>query len=126
MLLLGLILLGAAGAFTGLAIADNLGGGPDYTVTVLGNDIATMNSLAVFLAGLALVFAFGCLLAFTGGARARRRNVELQAARLAARNGAPEQTGAGSAAVPTGRPAAPPVDDLPRHKRPSWRHRFTH
>ncbi|MEU9791331.1 hypothetical protein AB0E27_12015 [Streptomyces sparsogenes] len=57
MLFLGLLLLAAAGAFTGLLIADNLGG-PEYTVSVLGQDIATMNSLAVFCSGLALALLF--------------------------------------------------------------------
>ena len=74
MFLLGLILLGATGAFTGLLIADNLSGGPEYTVTILGNDIATMSVLGIFLAGLALalIFCLGALLAFGGGARMRR------------------------------------------------------
>ncbi|MFD8253045.1 hypothetical protein [Streptomyces werraensis] len=60
MLILGLLLLGAVGAFTGLVIADNLSGGPQYTVSVLGQDIATMSTLAVFCAGLALALLF-CL-----------------------------------------------------------------
>ncbi|RKT09436.1 hypothetical protein BX285_6531 [Streptomyces sp. 1114.5] len=61
MLLLGLLLLTASGAFTGLLIADNLSGGPDYQVTVLGNDLATMDTLGIFLSGvgLALVFCLG-------------------------------------------------------------------
>ncbi|MFE4053556.1 hypothetical protein [Streptomyces sp. YIM B13518] len=58
MLVLGLLLLGAAGAFTGLVIADNLSGGPEYTVSVLGQDIVTMNTLAVFCSGLALALIF--------------------------------------------------------------------
>jgi len=75
MILLGLLLLTATGAFVGLLIADNLSGGPDYTVSVLGNDIATMNSLAVFLSGiaLALIFGLGFVLAAGGGTRRRRR-----------------------------------------------------
>jgi hypothetical protein len=60
MLILGLLLLAATGAFTGLVIADNLSGGPEYTVSVLGQDIATMNMLAVFCSGLALALIF-CL-----------------------------------------------------------------
>ncbi|GAA2531537.1 hypothetical protein ABT319_05165 [Streptomyces sp. NPDC000678] len=58
MLVLGLLLLAAAGAFTGLLIADNLSGGPEYTVSVLGQDIATMNALAIFCSGLALALIF--------------------------------------------------------------------
>lgn len=57
MLILGLLLT-AAGAFTGLVIADNLSGGPEYTVSVLGQNIATMNALTIFCSGLALALIF--------------------------------------------------------------------
>ncbi|MEU6775001.1 hypothetical protein [Streptomyces sp. NPDC046759] len=60
MLFFGLLLLAGAGAFTALAIAGNLSGGPDYSVSVLGHDIATMNGLALFSSGLALALVF-CL-----------------------------------------------------------------
>lgn len=59
MLLIGLLLLAATGAFVGLAIAGNLSG-PQHTVSILGNDIATMNTLAIFCSGLALALIF-CL-----------------------------------------------------------------
>ncbi|WP_431682396.1 hypothetical protein [Kitasatospora sp. KL5] len=81
MLALGLLLLAVTGAFTGLLIAENLDGGPTYTVTMFGNDLATMNSLAIFLAGIALtlLFVLGCLMVLVG----RRRSAELRAARRA-------------------------------------------
>ncbi|MFJ7906580.1 hypothetical protein [Kitasatospora sp. NPDC096204] len=60
MLLLGLLLMAASGAFVGLLIADNLVGGPDYQVTILGNDLVVLNSLSIFLAGVALALLF-CL-----------------------------------------------------------------
>ncbi|MEV5878260.1 hypothetical protein AB0L75_29340 [Streptomyces sp. NPDC052101] len=60
MLFLGLLLLAGTGAFTALAIVGNLSGGPEYTVSVLGHDIATMNGLALFSSGLALALIF-CL-----------------------------------------------------------------
>ncbi|MET9833297.1 hypothetical protein ABZ078_29225 [Streptomyces sp. NPDC006385] len=60
MLFLGLLLLAATGAFTGLVIADNLSGGPEYSVSVLDQGLATMNTLAVFCSGLALALLF-CL-----------------------------------------------------------------
>ncbi|WP_223205828.1 hypothetical protein [Streptomyces xanthii] len=65
---LGLLLLAATGAFTALAIAGNLGGGPEYTVSVLDHDIATMNTLAIFCSGLALalVFCLGLAMALRG------------------------------------------------------------
>ena len=58
MLFIGLLLLAATAAFTGLAIAGNLSGGPHYAVSVLDQHIATMNSLAIFCAGLALALIF--------------------------------------------------------------------
>jgi zinc transporter ZupT len=74
MLIIGLLLLGATGAFTALAIAGNLSGGPEYTVTVLGHEIATMNSLAVFSSGLALALLFCLALTMmVNGARHHRR-----------------------------------------------------
>ncbi|MFE4519681.1 hypothetical protein ACFRMQ_36530 [Kitasatospora sp. NPDC056783] len=60
MLLLGLLLMAASGAFVGLLIADNLSGGPDYQATIFGTDLVTLNSLSIFLAGLALGLIF-CL-----------------------------------------------------------------
>ncbi|MER8187578.1 hypothetical protein [Kitasatospora sp. NPDC094015] len=75
MLLLGLLLMAAAGAFTGLLIADNLSGGPEYQVAVLGQDLTTTNTLEAFLAGaaLALIFGFGLLLLIMAAGRSRRR-----------------------------------------------------
>lgn len=83
MLILGLLLLACTAAFTGLAISDNLSGGPDYDVTVFGQHIATMNSLAIFCAGLALalIFSLGMMMTLTGGALGRRRSRKLRVAR---------------------------------------------
>ncbi|MFJ8043739.1 hypothetical protein ACIRBX_24885 [Kitasatospora sp. NPDC096147] len=111
MVLLGLLLLCAVAAFTGLLIADNLDGGPSYTVTVLGNDIATMNSLSIFLAGIALTLLFGIalLLLLAGSMRARRRSREraaLTAAATLAGAEAPAATPAAQDATPT---AGPPT-----------------
>ncbi|MEW1777901.1 hypothetical protein [Streptomyces sp. NPDC086777] len=69
MLFLGLLLLAATAAFTALAIAGNLSGGPGYTVSVLDHHIATLGPLAIFCAGLALALIFCLALAvMTGGA----------------------------------------------------------
>ncbi|MFI1203404.1 hypothetical protein ACH4VR_28895 [Streptomyces sp. NPDC020883] len=79
MLVLGLLLLAVTGAFAGLLIAANLSGGPDYGVTVLGNHVVTLNSLAIFLAGIALtlIMGFGCALIASGSARVRRRRLSV-------------------------------------------------
>ncbi|MFF3071913.1 hypothetical protein ACFVSN_00905 [Kitasatospora sp. NPDC057904] len=73
MLLLGLLLMAASGTFSGLLIADNLSGGPDYQVTILGNDLVTLNSLGVFLSGAALSLLFCLGLALIGLARRASR-----------------------------------------------------
>ncbi len=61
LILLGLILLCGSGAFAGLLIAYNLGGGPDYTATIFGVSLPTLNTLGVFCTGIALglIFCFG-------------------------------------------------------------------
>ncbi|MFI9251029.1 hypothetical protein [Streptomyces sp. NPDC053069] len=76
MLFLGLLLLAGTGAFTALAIVGNMSGGPEYTVSVLDHDIATMNGLALFSSGLALalIFCLGlAMLATSATHRSRHR-----------------------------------------------------
>ncbi|WP_063773556.1 hypothetical protein [Streptomyces rubellomurinus] len=82
MVLLGLLLLASSGAFIGLLIADNLSGGPEYQVTVLGNDLVRLDSLGIFLAGVALALVFCLGLAMIGASRraVRRRGVPVRAA----------------------------------------------
>lgn len=93
MLILGLLLLACTAAFTGLVIADNLGGGAEHDVTVLGYHIATMNGLAIFCAGLALalIFGLGAMMAVTGGVLRRRRSRKIAAARKEAAAAARER-----------------------------------
>ncbi|MEU6236149.1 hypothetical protein [Kitasatospora sp. NPDC047058] len=85
MLLLGLLLMAASGAFAGLLIADNLSGGPEYQATVLGHDLVTLNSLAVFLSGLALGLLFCLGLVLAGVGRRTRRPVRAVPGDLPAR-----------------------------------------
>jgi hypothetical protein len=77
MLILGLLLLAATGAFTGLLISENWAGGPDYTVTMFGNTLGTLNSLEIFISGivLTLIFCVGLSMARGGAGHARRRHV---------------------------------------------------
>src|SRR5689334_21612629 len=81
MLLLGLVLFGAAGAFAGLLLMQNSAAGSDYSVSLFGLDLGTLSTPQAFLAGiaLALVFASGLALAIGSRLRARHR----RAARLA-------------------------------------------
>lgn len=69
MVLIGLILFAGSGAFAGLAIADNLGGGPHYSVQMLGHTVATLDSLAIFCAGLALALLFAAGIWLLGATR---------------------------------------------------------
>jgi hypothetical protein len=69
---LRLLVAAAAAAFAGLVIADNLGGGPKYHVTLLGKHIATVSTLDAFCAGLAVALLFGLALGL-GGFGVRRR-----------------------------------------------------
>ncbi|GAA3768680.1 hypothetical protein ACFS5L_22130 [Streptomyces phyllanthi] len=73
MLIIGLLLLAATGAFIGLAIAYNLSGGPEYTVAIFDESVVTLNSLAIFCTGLALAFLFclGLFLARSGAVHRR-------------------------------------------------------
>ncbi|MFI1566581.1 hypothetical protein ACH4ZX_26595 [Streptomyces sp. NPDC020490] len=59
MRLIGLLLVAATAAFTALLITGNLSGGPEYQVSVLGQHVATMNTLAIFCSGLVLALLFG-------------------------------------------------------------------
>jgi hypothetical protein len=83
MLLLGLLIVAAAVAFSTVVIADNLGGGPHYSVGLFGHHLGTVNTLGAFLAGiaLALLLCLGLLVATAGARRERRRNAELRTAR---------------------------------------------
>ena len=114
MFYLGLLLLGSIGAFTGLVLADNWSGGPDYTVSVLGNDIATMNSVAIFVSGiiLALVAVLAAAMTLGGGARLRRRTGEHRRLRAEARQAVADRDALQDR---MDRPAAPmPTAEAPR------------
>ncbi|MER6072910.1 hypothetical protein ACFYZB_26260 [Streptomyces sp. NPDC001852] len=77
---IGLLLLVGAGAFTALAIAGNLSGGPEYTVSVLDHDVATMSGLALFSSGLALalIFCAGLAIMVSGATHAGRHRAPRQ------------------------------------------------
>ncbi|MBD0422439.1 hypothetical protein H0H10_25325 [Streptomyces sp. TRM S81-3] len=74
MLFLGLLLLAVTGAFTALLIIGNLSGGPEYTVSVLGQQIVTLNALAIFSSGLALALIFCLALAAVKSGASHRRH----------------------------------------------------
>ncbi|MGW3071598.1 hypothetical protein [Kitasatospora sp. NPDC001132] len=108
MLLLGILLMSASGAFIGLLIADNLSGGPGYQATVLGNDLVTLSSLGVFLAGVALGLIFCLGLALTGLARRSPRAVRPGAGTAVRREADP--TRPAGRVEPVDEPVAPPAE----------------
>lgn len=68
LVILGVLLAGGAGAFTGLVIAYNTSGGPKYAPEIFGQTLPTLNTLGVFClgAGLALIFSLGLWLIISG------------------------------------------------------------
>jgi hypothetical protein len=83
LLLLGLLLMAGAAAFVGLLIAYNSGGGPDYTVNLLGSHPFTTSTLGAFAGGLALalIFGLGLFAAMSGGLLSRRHGKQRHALR---------------------------------------------
>lgn len=137
-MLLGLVLILGAGAFTGLVIGYNTAGGPDYTVVMFGNTLGTLNSLEIFVAGiaLALIFCLGIVAVVFGTRMRRARMAEYRAARdlLTRRNAgmapvapAPEAPVSAEAPIATSTAETAAVDDgdVARHggrRRLSFHH----
>ncbi len=68
--LLGVLLAGGAGAFTGLLTASNTGGAPKCTPEIFGQSLPpTLNTLGVFCSGVALglILCAGLWLIVGGG-----------------------------------------------------------
>jgi len=83
MLLLGLLVAVAAGAFAGLLLADNTTGGPHHPVALPGHHVVAIDTRQAFLYGIALAFVF-CLgvAAIRRGTAKRRRRHEARIAEL--------------------------------------------
>ncbi|MER7895747.1 hypothetical protein ACWD0Z_11220 [Streptomyces sp. NPDC003007] len=81
MLLLALLLVLATGAFAVIAVVENFSGGPEYTVEIFGNQIATLTPPGVFLSGVALtlIFCLGLAMLSAGQKRHHRRMHETSA-----------------------------------------------
>ncbi|MFJ9444547.1 hypothetical protein ACIRRH_22100 [Kitasatospora sp. NPDC101235] len=113
MVLLGLPLTAASGAFVALPIADNLPGGPGHPVTILGSNLVVLNSLGILLSGVALAVLFCLGLAMIG--------LSWRAPRRPRRAGTPvERSAQGGSGRPEGRPMAP-MESPVRHSAPAER-----
>jgi hypothetical protein len=121
MLVLGLLLMAGAAAFAGLLIANNLSGGPDYTVSLLGSEPFTISTLGAFLAGIALtlIFGLGMWMLLAGTVLARHRGKKRRRDREIARRATAERD------EPAGRPAgeAGGTADGAEGRRPTGTHR---
>ncbi|WP_331766102.1 hypothetical protein [Embleya sp. NBC_00896] len=76
MIIIGLLLGAASAAFAALLIAYNTTGGPEYTVSMFDRDMATLDTLSAFLAGLALALLFCAALAMVAAGARRRRHID--------------------------------------------------
>jgi hypothetical protein len=104
LLLLGLLLMAATAAFVGLAIAYNTGGGPDYSVNLLGNHPFSISTLGAFASGLALatIFGLGLWLMLGGGALMHHRGQRRRHARHETRKVAAQRDAMASRLQETG------------------------
>ena len=92
MLILGLLLVVLSGAAAALLIAYN-NGGAEQTITMFGRDLANVNAMEAYIAGLvtALVFLLGLWMILSAGRRARENRSRYREARKEARVAAKER-----------------------------------
>jgi hypothetical protein len=92
-MVLGLLLVLLSGAAVALLTAYNRSGGPDYSIEMFGEEIAVVNGMQIFYAGiaLALVFCLGLWLMALSARRSRTMRAEIRAARHDAQAAAAER-----------------------------------
>jgi hypothetical protein len=92
-MVLGLLLVLLSGGAVALLTAYNRSGGPDYSITMLDREIATVNAMQIFYAGvvLTLVFCLGLWLMAMSARRGRAMRAEIRAARHDAQTAAAER-----------------------------------
>jgi len=92
MLILGLLLLVVSGAAGVLLIAYNTGG-TEQTVTMFGRDLASVNMMEAFVAGLivAAVFLLAIAMIMSAGRRAKENRARYREVRREAREAARER-----------------------------------
>ncbi|KAA2258772.1 hypothetical protein F0L68_23370 [Solihabitans fulvus] len=83
MLILGLVLIVLSAGYTTLLFAYNNSGGPYYTVTMFGHDVASLRPAGVFAAGIltALVFCLGVWMVVSTERRRRVARLQYREAR---------------------------------------------
>lgn len=93
MVFLGLLLVLLAVGATALVAGFNRSGGPEYTVTLFGNDVATVNTWQAFLAGVAVavLVCVGLAMIMVADRRHRAVGAEVAAARRDAEAAAAER-----------------------------------
>jgi len=92
-MVLGLLLVLLSGGAVALLTVYNRSGGPDYSLTMFGNDVGVVNGLQIFYAGivLALLFCLGLWLMAMSARRSRAMRAQIRAARNDAQAAAAER-----------------------------------
>lgn len=108
-MVLGLLLVLLSGGAVALLTAYNRSGGPDYSVTMFGNDAGVVNGMQIFYAGiaLALLFCLGLWLMAMSARRGRAMRAQIRAARHDAQTAAAERDRLASQAASDPTPTAP-------------------
>ncbi|CAL9663262.1 hypothetical protein [Streptomyces sp. enrichment culture] len=121
MLVLGLLLMAGAAAFAGLLIADNLSGGPDYTVSLLGSEPFTISTLGAFLGGIALtlIFGLGMWMLLAGTVLARHRGKKRRRERETARQATAERDALAGRLEGAGSSTDTAADETAGRRRPT-------
>ena len=120
-MVLGLLLVLLSGGAVALLTAYNRSGGPDYSITMFGNDAGVVNGMQIFYAGiaLALLFCLGLWLMAMSARRSRAMRAEIRAARHDAQTAVAERDRLASqvASDPTATAAYPTVPEEPARRR---------
>jgi hypothetical protein len=93
MLILGLLLVVLSAAAAALLVAYNSSGGPEQMIALFGRDLASVNPLEAFVAGivLTLIFGLGVWMVTAAGRRARAVRSEYRSVRRETRAVAAER-----------------------------------
>lgn len=78
MLVLGLLIACAAGAFAGLVVTENTTAGPGYDVSVFGNNLGSLTTMDAFLAGIALALVFSLGIGVAIGSVTHRHRLQAE------------------------------------------------
>jgi len=125
-MVLGLLLVLLSGGAVALLTAYDRSGGPDYSIVMLDREIAVVNGIQIFYAGvaLALVFCLGLWLMAMSARRGRAMRAEIRAARHDARTAAAERDRLASQVTSDSQAAAATAPLYPNDREEPAKRRF--